>query len=116
MVEQSKNATVDLNSYFTELDRNSTRKELRLAAKNEAKENFMREQLKYKKESDDKKIKILQDEVKIKCNNQRVHIITKKIEMARNDVISFCDIPELKDDALKRLRVYYKEMDDLTVN
>ena len=91
------------------IESNMKRKEQRLNDKSIAKSNFLSEQFAHKKQADNKKLAILD-------KNCRLNILTKSIELARQDVILFKDDEELKDEAVNRLRNLYKELEEMQKN
>ena len=56
----------------------------------------------------------MRDHVDYKMKKQKIELVTKKIEMARQDISLFKDDQDLRDDVIERMKKYYDEMDNLS--
>ena len=56
----------------------------------------------------------MREHVSYKIKKQKIKLVSKKIEMARRDILLFKDDPDLREDAIERMKNYYDDMDNLS--
>ena len=74
----------------------------------------MESQMAHMKKTDEDKVTIMRDRVSYQMKKQRIELVSKKIEMARRDILLFKDDHDLREDAIERMKKYYDDMDNLS--
>ena len=89
-------------------------RENRIEEHHRQKRAFMESQMTHIKKTDEDKVTIMRGHISYNMKKQRIESITNKIEMARRDILLFKDDQELREEAVKRMKKYYDDMDNLS--
>ena len=110
LLQKTKQGAADFQSVADQMRLNSIAREGRIKAHQQKKRAFNEDQLSHIKTMDDRKITIMDRHVDYKIKKQKVELITRKIEMARQDIVMFKDDNEMRSSAIQRLHEYYTEL------
>ena len=113
LLQKTKQDKADFQPVAEQMRQNSIAQEERIKSHQSQKRVLIEDQLNHMKKTDERKVTIMDRHVDYKIKKQKVDIMTRKIEMARQDIVMFKDDNELRSAAIERLNNYYTELDKI---